>query len=258
MTDIKFDILNYITLRGPEIKEIFITISNEEIISKEKLLEYYILDKKNIPKYFKDIPKLLLQIGLIKEENDSYEVNPSFSELSFELNFFHKLSLLDGIYRMTYEIHKELISQDILSMKNQEFLPWCLDNFGSTYTMTKNSATFWINLVNNLGFIQKLKWGNRTLFLVLPEINHYNDLLSFFQTYNNNKESLISIKEFGEFVSGNFFEIFNKKGDLSISFQDWIKFLEIKEKIELRTFSDATEFQIKDKRVTHIEIKNWL
>ncbi|GAH40127.1 unnamed protein product, partial [marine sediment metagenome] len=75
----------------------------------------------------------------------------------FELNFFHNLSLLSGTYRITFDIHQELIAQDIFFMNNTEFQPWCLENFGKTYQMTKNSANFWVTLVSNLGFIQKLK-----------------------------------------------------------------------------------------------------
>ena len=254
VSEIKFDILNYIDLRGFEVKEILLTIIEEKEISEEKLLEKYLLDIEIIPKYFKNAIRLLLQVGLINEKkNKSYVPNVSFPELSFELNFFHNLSLLKGIYRITYDIYQELIARDVFIMKNTEFQPWCLENFGKIYTMTKNSANFWITLVSNLGFIQKLKFRNKISFLVLPEIEHYNNLLIYYQKQDKN-DKFVSINDFGSFISKNFFNVFNKKKNLSISFQDWIRLLEINEKIEVRTFSDATSYQIKNKTITHFEI----
>lgn len=253
ISNIKFDILNYIDLRGPEVKEVFLTIKNEKIINEKTLLDYYLLDVEKIPKYFTNITKLLLQVNLITKENDTYQANLPFPDLSFELNFFHRISRLEGIYRITYDIYTELIEQDIISMKNEDFLSWCLKNFKNRYTMTKNSASFWINFVSNLGFIQKLKFNKRVLFLTLPNMSYYNELLSYYQKQNND-EKIISLKEFAEFVSNNFFEVFNKRRDLSISFQDWVKFLDIKKLAEVRMLSDATEFQVKDKTITHIEI----
>lgn len=251
---IKFDILNYIDLRGPEVKEVFLTILNAEVIKESTLLDYYLLDVKKIPKYFTNITKLLLQVGLITKEKDIYKAKLPFPDLSFELNFFHRLSRLDDKNRITYDIHKEIIAQDILSMKNEDFLPWCLETFKNRYIMTKNSASFWISFVSNLGFIQKLKFNNRVLFLTLPNMSHYEELLWYYQKQNNN-ENIISIKDFAKFISNNFFEVFNKEKNLSINFQDWLKFLDIKKFAEVRMHSDATEFQVKDKKITHIEIK---
>ncbi|MHA1249043.1 MAG: hypothetical protein ACTSRP_03535 [Candidatus Helarchaeota archaeon] len=254
MSKKKFDILNYIDLRGPELKEIYTTILNCDKISENKLIDLYLYGEK-IPGYFKNAIKLLKEIELIMEDNlGNLIATPNFPDLSFELNFMNRLSKLTGKLKIPYRFYEELIHQDIIFMEQKEFLPWCIKNFGDEYNTSPNSANFWITLMNNLGFIQKIKLKNSNYLYILPNLNHYYSLLSYYYR-NYSKQNEMSIQDFGIFISKNFFEVFVNKDNLSQNFQDWLIFAKINGNIDLISFSDAASFIIKKYRFSHITIR---
>lgn len=249
--EIKFDILNYIDLRGSEIKEFYLTIINTSKISEIELINNYVLNPNEIPGYIKNGLKLLKQLKIITEKNKKLESSAEYPNLSFELNFFHHLSKLEEEYRIPHDIHRELVHHDINYIRQKDFQPWCIEVFKDRYQMTKPSANFWISLMSNFGLIQKLKFGNQNYIYNFPNAKHYNDLLNhFFENNVNNKKILI--RDFAEFISENFFEVFVNENKLSESFQNWVLYSKSKELTDISKLSDATQFKIKKQSLTHL------
>jgi len=258
MNKIEFDILNYIDLRGPEVKEIFKTIENMEGISYSKLTDYYVPYKEEEPGYFQNAVKLLKQIQIvnieIKNDDECYRSSPNFPDLPFELNFINHISKLEGKYKLLTDIYNELIRKDQVFMKQSDFQPWFVENFGDRYNMTKNKANFWVNIMDYYGFLQKLKFGNENYVYYLPQISHYFELFRHY--YQEMKKEQISIRDFTDFISSHFFEAYTFEKNLASNFQDWLYFMQIEKNFKLRNFSDADAFKVRNQKFSHIEIED--
>ena len=253
MWNIEFDVLNYITLKIIETKEIFLTIKNNKNINEDELKKKFVTSSE-VPGFFMDAIKILKQFNMIGGSEESFCQNLSYPELSFELNFIHHFSKLEGKYRIGLDTLNELIAQDIYIMKKEDFRPWCNRIFEDRYHLTEKSANFWLLLMNNLGFIIRMELIDTNFFYNLPNLVHFDDLLQYYLRDKSGQKEF-SIRDYSNFISSNFFEAFNKEQNIYIGLQDWLLYQEFKNHLDLFLLSDADSVIIRDSKKSHFKIK---
>ncbi len=173
-------LISHITLRGPELSQLYNLIENRQVITYDDLrAELVLRDATDSTFQLEEAPlrealNFLLVAGLIEQHGSSrrkasFEASPLIPDVSFSLLLLHHLSTLqDERQRAFILIYRQLIAQDIVAL-TPEVLRSQMERgeHQGLFAWTGEKITFWIHLANFLGLVRRLE--RSTEVIIVPQ-----------------------------------------------------------------------------------------
>lgn len=213
-------LISHITLRGPEIKQIYSFIASASSVSYSNLAVRFVPGWQSETGFsleeaaFREALNFLLIAGLAEQQGDSRR-KANFRAVRIYEDTPFELDLLGAIGRQADErqqaillVHRELVARDILAISTSELRSQLeRGRYARLFTWTSEKILFWSQLGAFVGLIHRL---DRSLSLLIsPTPLLLGEALSWALKGSSERQSLAACLEI---IEDTFFACFTDRG----------------------------------------------
>lgn len=255
-------LISHITLRGPDLRQTYARIVAHNEVNLETLHCEVALDT-NVQNQFgledailRETINFLLITRLIEQRGESrrkasFRATPLLDGVEFPLLLLHHImTLTDARQRAPILIHRQLISDDILS-----FTPASIrehmerSQYRDLFTWTSEKTTFWSHLAAYLGLARRLEREGR--YLLIPQLS----LMLAAIRYEMRQAQIFPLALLLDALEENFFACYTRQRRIHRGLEQTLIALNHLGHIRLSHESDTPRsFTLANHRVSHIQL----
>jgi hypothetical protein len=211
MSELKRNILGYITLRGSDIESVYQVLRTQgqkSIEELKNLFGIFSLDTSDEQLgQLNDCISFLTNVAIVKTDtsNELVSLASNFGETPFKLLLLNRMKTEKN--NPFILVHSLLVTYDETRCHLNNVKTSVEKKFDLGFTWTDEKLDFWLDLANYIGLVKKLT-GSRE-FLFYP---HPNLVYDIFLNFLTGKKTEFNLKKIFDQCSTDFFDCFTQEG----------------------------------------------
>ena len=258
-------LISHITLRGPEIAQLYALIAAEAEITYEDLMDRMVLRVGSSDVFgleeasarealnFLLVTRLITQHGSVRRCS-VFQVSSQMPEAPFALMLLHHLVIHDDVRQQAMNlVHRQLIQDDILWIDNADLrIRIERSTLKNLFTWTSEKLSLWASIYGFLGTLRRLERTNELILLPQPHL-----ILSALSWAARLLDNSGSLGDYVHMIDRQLFGCLTHRGRLHQGTMQVLVTLQRHGQIELTHESDAIQsVLVGDRRISHVWLKS--